>query len=47
MIAPLVAILLAVPVLAVIAIVMAVNSRLRFNRMESRFAALEAELASD
>ncbi len=45
MIAPLVAILLAVPVLAVIAIVMAVNTRLRLTRIESRFAGIEAELA--
>ena len=45
MIASLVAVLLAVPVLAVIAIVMAVNTRLRLTRIESRFAGLEAQLA--
>ena len=45
MVTALVAILLAVPVLAVIAIVMAVNTRLRLTRIESRFAGIEAELA--
>jgi uncharacterized membrane protein len=44
MIAPLVAILLAVPVLAVIAIIMAVNSRLRLTRMEARLAVIQADL---
>jgi uncharacterized membrane protein len=45
MVTALVAILLAVPVLAVIAIVMAVNTRLRLTRIESRFAGIEAQLA--
>jgi uncharacterized membrane protein len=45
MIASLVAVLLAVPVLAVIAIVMAVNTRLRLTRMEARLAVIQADLA--
>jgi uncharacterized membrane protein len=45
MIASLVAILLAVPVLAVIAIIMAVNSRERVRRIEIRLAGLEWRIA--
>jgi uncharacterized membrane protein len=44
MIASLVAVLLAVPVLAVVAIVMAVNTRLRLTRMEARLAVIQADL---